>query len=450
MALPATGQTTHTFTGHSRGDSAEADSDSGSVQHVSTNPTTVAIAHQPISSRNIWQCLRGWSVGLLRCNPYEESVIASVAVWSRWTLWVTALVYLLTRANFTLADNSAIVAMLAVAAAATLVFHYRLLSNRSFEARWVLALCVIDISVIVAASSVSNVFQPIVYLGLYPVLAFAAVAISSFTVCAAWTSLVAAAYVATVLATSSGADLQPSATLALSGRVVMMFAVALAVNLVTGRDRIAKQKALERAQALQQEQIEWSQRIHDTSAQTAYMIGLGIDNAIAQATDARPELMQTLAATSELSKTAMWELRQPIDSRLIYEGQALSEVLASHTRVFSTITSLPAQFSQTGTEPPLDPQIRATVFSIGHNALTNAHRHAEATEVKIELDFSPERIRLAVSDDGIGLPDDYNVRGHGFRNMRAEAERMGGEIVVRAASSGRGTTVICILPYQSV
>ena len=33
---------------------------------------------------------------------------------------------------------------------------------------------------------------------------------------------------------------------------------------------------------------------------------------------------------------------------------------------------------------------------------------------------------MSVSDDGIGLPDDFEERGHGFRNMSTDAERMGG------------------------
>ena len=37
-----------------------------------------------------------------------------------------------------------------------------------------------------------------------------------------------------------------------------------------------------------------------------------------------------------------------------------------------------------------------------------------------------------MSDDGIGLPDDYDQWGHGFANMRANAERLGGNLVVES------------------
>lgn len=55
---------------------------------------------------------------------------------------------------------------------------------------------------------------------------------------------------------------------------------------------------------------------------------------------------------------------------------------------------------------------------------------------------------MTVSDDGIGLPEDYARRGHGFRNMRIDAERMGGALVVE--SNGNGTTVRCTVPIEQI
>ena len=70
---------------------------------------------------------------------------------------------------------------------------------------------------------------------------------------------------------------------------------------------------MERERELQRERVEFSQTIHDTTAQSAYMIGLGIDTARAQTGDTNPELTATLEATSRLSRSAIWELRHPIN-----------------------------------------------------------------------------------------------------------------------------------------
>ena len=56
---------------------------------------------------------------------------------------------------------------------------------------------------------------------------------------------------------------------------------------------------------------------------------------------------------------------------------------------------------------------------------------------------------MSIADDGIGLPDDYASRGHGFRNMRMDAERMGGSLEATSGDSGRGTTVTCEVSYKA-
>ena len=91
---------------------------------------------------------------------------------------------------------------------------------------------------------------------------------------------------------------------------------------------------------------------------------------------------------------------------------------------------IPAEMTQSGTEPPLAAATRARLFSIAHNALTNASLHARASRVDVRLDFATDCIRLSVSDDGVGLPDDYAERGRGFAGMTAQAERGGGRLIV--------------------
>ena len=190
-------------------------------------------------------------------------------------------------------------------------------------------------------------------------------------------------------------------------------------------------QAVERERDLQRERVEFSQTIHDTTAQSAYMIGLGIDTAKAQAGATNPELAATLEAVSGLSRSAIWELRHPINMGGIYEGRALSFALKSHAASFTNVTSVPCELTQTGVEPSLSTETRGLLFSIAHNALTNAYRHAQATRVAIHLTCEEEEVRLSVLDNGIGLPSNYAQRGHGFANMDMDALRLGGRLVRR-------------------
>ena len=327
--------------------------------------------------------------------------------------------------------------------------HYRLLSNRPITWRWPVALYALDVFLVSAAAALSDGFShSFHHLFYYPALAGLAVLFTSFRLNMVWVTMTSVVYVAISLTVGDGIDIEAGDEKALLARIAVMYAVVAAVNLATRFERIRWRQAVEREQALQRERVELSRAIHDTAAQSAYMIGLGIDTAKALAGSANPELTATLEATSRLSRSIIWELRHPINMGGIYEGRELSRALSSHAASFTNVTSVPVKVTHTGIEPPLSIEARSLLFSIAHNALTNAYRHAKANRVAIDLEFAEEDGRLSVSDDGVGLPDDYAERGNGFANMSRAAERLGGHLVVDQRGAMGGATVTCVIPRE--
>ena len=137
-----------------------------------------------------------------------------------------------------------------------------------------------------------------------------------------------------------------------------------------------------------------------------------------------------------------------MDAGHILEGRELGRVLWSHCATFERIAGVHAEMSQSGTELPLTTETRSRLFSIAHNALTNAFLHARPGRVEVRLSFETGQVRLSVSDDGVGLPDDYAERGRGFDGMRTDAEQMGGRLIVESGEGGGGTTIACVVPYE--
>ena len=327
--------------------------------------------------------------------------------------------------------------------------HYRLLSNRPITWHWLAALYALDVVLISAAAALGNGFSHnFHHLFYYPALAGLAVLFTSFRLNLVWVTMASLVYVAISLTVGDGIDTEAGDEKALLARIAVMYAVVAAVNLATRFERMRWRQAVERERALQRERVELSQAIHDTAAQSAYMIGLGIDTAKALAGDANPELTATLEATSRLSRSTIWELRHPINMGGIYEGKELSRALRSHAASFTNVTSVPVEMTHTGVEPPLSIEARSVFFSIAHNALTNAYRHAEANRVAIDLEFAEEDSRLSVLDDGTGLPDDYAERGNGFANMSRAAGRLGGRLIVEQRGAMGGATVTCVIPRE--
>ena len=382
-------------------------------------------------------------------DPDVVPYAARVSVWGRWFIGLVSAFEIAYRPGFWYPDDWGFVLLLVVLVTLNGSVHFRLLTNRSVTWRWMLLLSAMDIALITASITIGPGFDSFAFVTYYPALALFAVVFTSLWLGLAWTTATTVAYGLVCWAAGDGLDVAAGDEKVLVGRLAAMYALMLCVSLITGFERIRRQTAVDRERKAQQERIEFSQEVHDTTAQTAYMISLGIHRARELVGKSNEELVAALDATSALSRSAMWELRRPIDAGHIFEGRELGRVLWSHCATFETITAVPARMSQSGTEPPLAMEVRARLFSIAHNALTNAFLHARPGRVEVRLSFEADHIRLSVSDDGVGLPDDYAERGHGFDGMRTDAERMGGTLIVESGEGGGGTTIACVLPNEA-
>lgn len=84
---------------------------------------------------------------------------------------------------------------------------------------------------------------------------------------------------------------------------------------------------------------------------------------------------------------------------------------------------------------PLD--IRQNLYLIFKEALNNAVKYSDASEIKISL-TAKNNIVLIISDNGKGLPEDYKTKGNGVRNMEMRAKQMNGKLEIK---SGKGVSI---------
>ena len=388
-----------------------------------------------------------WSDGF---SPEELRYGAIISVWVRWFWVIGALIEINYPAGYQ--DRYYVLNTLYVLTPGLIngYVYYRIRAGNVVSARWLLALSALDVFVTSFSVAMSGGFESHFYPVYLLVLAMFAVVFTSVRLTVVWTTLVAVIYGTLSWTVGAGLDLAANDEKDLVTRILMMYGVACAVSLIARYERIQRREAVAREQRSQRERIQLSQMIHDTVGQSAYMIGIGIDNAKELSAWTNPELVRSLEATGKLARSAMWSLRHPIDIGVIFDGQGLGTTLSSHAATFTAITSIPAEVTQLGTEPPLAVATKSMLFSIAHNAMTNVFRHAEANRVEIILDFESDRLGLSISDDGKGLPEDYERRGHGFRNMRTDAERLGGELYVKDNAGGVGTTVMFVIPFERV
>ncbi len=91
-----------------------------------------------------------------------------------------------------------------------------------------------------------------------------------------------------------------------------------------------------------------------------------------------------------------------------------------------------------GPARPLHPIVRDEIYRIAAEALRNAFRHSQSTQIAVELRYDEHEFRLRVRDDGVGIDaklfDEGGREGHyGLRGMRERADLIGGRLSVWSA-----------------
>ena len=211
----------------------------------------------------------------------------------------------------------------------------------------------------------------------------------------------------------------------------------------------------ERAAALEERQ-RIAADIHDGLAQTVGYLGLKADQVIELVAAGKGEsAMNELQRMRDAIGQASQEVRQSIAS--------LQQSPYSHRPLESWLNDIITEFSQSSHtaihwinrfEDPLllPPSHVEQVLRVVQEALLNAGRHAESTEITLCLEEKNGRVVVTIEDDGVGfdptVPVSDSRMRFGLSIMRARAARLRGNVQVSSAP-GRGTRVTLSWPLTS-
>jgi signal transduction histidine kinase len=115
-------------------------------------------------------------------------------------------------------------------------------------------------------------------------------------------------------------------------------------------------------------------------------------------------------------------------------------------------TGLAATLTVRGDPVPVAPGLALSAYRIVQEAITNAVKHAQrATTVTVELAWTPDRLEIAVSDDGRGGPPPAgSASGFGLAGLRERAALYGGTATAGPGpESGWTVTATISLPERA-
>ena len=188
-----------------------------------------------------------------------------------------------------------------------------------------------------------------------------------------------------------------------------------------------------------------AQELHDTLLQGFISASMQLHVAAEQVppeTPARPQL----ARVQQLMSHVIEEGRNTVRG-LRTEERAEAGLAQSLSRAAADLSGASPGSLRVivkGTPKILHPAVHEGLFRVGREAIANAFRHAQASQVEVELEYAARAVRLLVRDDGVGVDPKVLSAGreghYGLSGMRERAEAIGGRLRLWSAP-GAGTEV---------
>ena len=205
--------------------------------------------------------------------------------------------------------------------------------------------------------------------------------------------------------------------------------------------------------AVLEERNRMAREIHDTLAQGFTGIVLQME-AAEQAVETRPEEVTAhLSQAKSLARESLQEARRSVWNLLpqALEQLPLPEALEEEVHRSGVNAGWSrADFSLSGKPRDLPSPIQTGILRVCQESLSNIMKHANASEVTVNLAFHREGVNLSVRDNGRGFdphqPGPVTQQGgFGLTGMKQRAALMHGELTIQS-EPGRGTLVEIQVP----
>jgi two-component system, NarL family, sensor histidine kinase DevS len=211
---------------------------------------------------------------------------------------------------------------------------------------------------------------------------------------------------------------------------------ALALQLVRSREN-------ERRLALFEDRDRIGRDLHDLVIQRLFAVGLSLQS-VSGVSDT-PQVNQRIDAAVDDLDATIKDIRRSIFALGSSEAAADIQTEITHLveRAASTLKFRPTLVIEGPVRSTVSEEVAPHLLAVLGEALSNAIRHAGATEIDVRVSAG-DSLELVVSDNGGGIIRENPESG--LRNIRDRAVRLGG--VCEVVSSPDGTTVTWSVPFS--
>ncbi len=173
-----------------------------------------------------------------------------------------------------------------------------------------------------------------------------------------------------------------------------------------------------------------SRDLHDEFGQILTAVGAMLGRAERQGVAPDSPLRTELRAVQEVAQETLDKIRglSQMLHPVILDEAGLDAAVDWYLPLFEKRTHIAVRYEKTGSSPAVHGSTAVHVFRVLQEALNNAVRHSQASEVFVRLRHFETRLVLEIEDHGTGFLRDAAGRGVGLVAMQERAEMVNGQI----------------------
>lgn len=199
----------------------------------------------------------------------------------------------------------------------------------------------------------------------------------------------------------------------------------------------------------EQERTRISRELHDELGQQLTGLKLSLSWLGTRLKEGRTATPDTVDEMRHQLDTAIASVRR-ISTELrplILDDLGFGEAISWQTLEFAKRSDLEVTLNLQAAEDVQGDELATALFRIVQESLTNVARHANATQVKIDLIAEGDKLVLTINDNGQGIQDNAKQGGIGLVSMRERANSIGAQFNI-ISSPGLGTTIEVTIPLN--
>lgn len=193
--------------------------------------------------------------------------------------------------------------------------------------------------------------------------------------------------------------------------------------------------------AVAEERGRIARELHDVVAHAVSVMVLQVGAVRHRMPETDTEDRETLTNVEQAGRTALAEMRRLLNAMrhdddelelLPHPGLGNLDALVDDVRA----AGLPVRLQISGEPVALPPGLDLSAYRILQEGLTNALKHARASQAEVEVQYTATELRLEVRDDGPGGPSTDAGVGHGLVGIRERVRIFGGGMSAGTSRAG--------------